>query len=424
MNAKRIVVGIIVAVLNGSPLFAQTFSSGSTGADGALDASAWGSNSVITLQLPESGIFNFTTINIPSGRTLQFFLNSSNTPAVLLAQGNVTIAGTVSVSARNEGPNTNRTPGPGGFLGGFPAGNGFGPGAGQISGGGGPIGRWVGPLTLVPIVGGSGGAGVSIVQFCQLGQNGGGGGGAIVIASSGSISLTGGIFAIGNFACGGYGAGGAIRLVANAVNVSGGSLQARGNSGNDGVIRIEAPQGALSFSGSSTPAAVLSTPNPTIVPVVAPVLTLTSIGGFPIPVGSGARADTVDLLLPTQFVDPIPLVVHASNVPVGSQVTLAINGSEGATATPGTLTGTDLSSTATLNVSGLNRTKVIFLFASVTFDVPNLAQAGNAAGPDQIAKLRVDTELGKESRIAFLRRDGTEVALSRVPANIRQIYGR
>ena len=74
---------------------AQTFNSGSTGADGVLDLTA-GDRQV---QLPESGVLNYTTINIPAQRTLTFKSNLANTPVTMLAQGNVTIAGTVDVSA-------------------------------------------------------------------------------------------------------------------------------------------------------------------------------------------------------------------------------------------------------------------------------------------------------------------------------------
>jgi hypothetical protein len=67
---------------------------------------------------------------------------------------------------------------------------------------------------------------------------------------------------------------------------------------------------------------------------------------------------------------------------------------------------------------------VIFLFASVTFEVTTLALAGNPAGPDQIAQLRVDAVMGKPSSTAFLRKDGTEVALNRVPIGIRHLFGQ
>jgi len=50
------------------------------------------------VQLPESGVFNFTTVNIPAGVTITFRRNSRNTPVTILASGNVTIAGTIDVS--------------------------------------------------------------------------------------------------------------------------------------------------------------------------------------------------------------------------------------------------------------------------------------------------------------------------------------
>jgi hypothetical protein len=239
-------------------------------------------------------------------------------------------------------------------------------------------------------------------------QAGTGGGGAIVIASSTSIVLNGAIAAqptslswfplYGNLS---NGSGGAIRLVANSVNISG-TLQAYGFSFNStvstvdfspGVVRVEAAPGALTFTGSSTPQAVLSAINPIVGLPATPTLRLVSIGGFPIPAGSGTRADTVDLLLPTQLADPIPLVVEASNIPVGSQVTVLVANNSGS-ATPGTLTGTDQSSTATLNISGLNRTGASFLFASVIFEVPALAREAACGSRGRCSATRANRNAG------------------------------
>src|SRR4051794_26564281 len=87
-----------ICVLFLVPLLArgQSFSSGSTGIDGALDLSI-GNNNPRVIQLPESGILNYTTVNIPVNATLVFQRNVGNTPVVMLAQGNVTIAGTINV---------------------------------------------------------------------------------------------------------------------------------------------------------------------------------------------------------------------------------------------------------------------------------------------------------------------------------------
>ena len=168
---------------------AQGFSSGSTGADGPLDLTSGNR----TVQLPESGVLNYTTVNIPTGRVLTFKRNSHNTPVYMLAQGNVTIAGGIDISAGTDPdiPFPVKTPGPGGFYGGDCNSPGFGPGGGTAP----PSqdGTWVGPLTLVPPVGGSGGYGLQGAGCCV----GGGGGGAIVIASSTTISVSGLIYANG-----------------------------------------------------------------------------------------------------------------------------------------------------------------------------------------------------------------------------------
>jgi hypothetical protein len=121
--------GIAIAFAVGAcfaPLGALAFDSGSTGADGAF-------NPTVTpppIDLPESGIFNFTTVNIPAGVTVTFKRNTANTPVVILASGNVTIAGSINVSggsapsvgAIGDGvtgdDGVNGLGGPGGFDGG------------------------------------------------------------------------------------------------------------------------------------------------------------------------------------------------------------------------------------------------------------------------------------------------------------------
>ncbi len=71
------------------------FNSGSTGADGALNPTV---NTEI--QLPPSGILNYTTVNIPAGVTVKFKKNAANTPVFILASGDVTIAGKIDIRRR------------------------------------------------------------------------------------------------------------------------------------------------------------------------------------------------------------------------------------------------------------------------------------------------------------------------------------
>jgi hypothetical protein len=442
---KRTVVTCVLLLLATAGMAkAQTFSSGSTGADGALDTSAMtcavdAQGRLCEVQLPPNGVLNYTTVNVFSGDRLVFKPNLQNTPVYLRAQGAVTIAGQIDL---NGGRLDRRTPGPGGFHGGALGLAGFGPGAGPQPDGS-PDGRWVGPLSLVPLIGGSGGRGGRCDAFSYMGSEGSGGGGAIVIASStsvtvaGSISANGGSFFFdpgcsGNW---GFGAGGAIRIVANSIVVSG-ALTANGGCqsgwgwsscrGLPGVIRIEAPLDARAFSGSSSPAAVLSQINPTLGPSGsdAPSLAIVSVGGYAVPAYSGQRFDTVDLLLPMQLPDPIPVVVVASNIPTGTSVGINFGTSNAGTVTPGTLTGSDSSSSATVLVSGLNRSQLAYLFVSATFNVPSSLAALNRSGVDRVAQLRVTAAPGAAPQYSFMRADGSPIEPARLAPAFLRHFGR
>ena len=74
---------------------AQTFDSGSTGADGAFAPT-----SNMTLSLPSNGVYHFTTINIPTGVEVTFTRNAANTPVIFLASGNIVIDGTINADGQ------------------------------------------------------------------------------------------------------------------------------------------------------------------------------------------------------------------------------------------------------------------------------------------------------------------------------------
>jgi len=114
-------VVLTAITVGGGHAIAQTFSSGSTGADGAFNPTT-----NTTLALPPNGVFNFTTINIPAGVTVTFTRNTTNTPVTMLASGNVVIAGTINLDGAPGGNASTATSiasnwglgGPGGFDGG------------------------------------------------------------------------------------------------------------------------------------------------------------------------------------------------------------------------------------------------------------------------------------------------------------------
>lgn len=289
-HAARVLMGA-VAVLALVPAPAAAFNSESTGANGVLNPTV---NTIV--ELPPDGILNYVSVNIPAGVTVTFRKNQANTPAVLLVQGDVTIAGTLDVSGEpgtasgaagsgNLGDDGQPgAGGPGGFDGGrggavTAAGRqhgatGLGPGGGDfgrgnipnvcdggasgVGGGGGGYGTVgnnatctaVGPVygssLMLPLIGGSGGGGGGAGSNFG-GAGGGGGAGAILIAATGRVDVTasgliradggtGG--ATGGAGCGGgggAGSGGGIRIVATTI-AGNGAIQAAGGSGGGSCV--------------------------------------------------------------------------------------------------------------------------------------------------------------------------------------------
>ena len=392
-----IALPLVWAITLTAPALAQTFSSGSSGADGAFTPTT-----NTTLTLPANGVFNFTTISIPSGVIVRFTRNAANTPVTLLATASVTIAGTLEVSATNGGNVVDGTflgsnagaGGPGGFDGGSgangvaaavggtglgPGGGGPGAGAGYAAAGGvvsptGMPGAPYGNAELLPLIGGAGGGGGD-AALGTTSAGGGGGGGAILIASSGTINARGGSGGGGNNP-GGGGSGGAIRLVATTINGANGTLDVRGGSGNSGIgigsgggsvgrLRVEAyTNSAVLNVNAIAPSVAL----PSAVALAnGPTLTITAIGGVVTPAAPTASFSMPDITLPAAIANPVTLTLTGTNIPPGTTVIVVVNGQTGGSiAVSTTLSGTMASTRATAAVTiPTNRPCVVS--ASATF---------------------------------------------------------
>ncbi|MCL2657371.1 MAG: hypothetical protein FWD62_08090 [Betaproteobacteria bacterium] len=249
-GARRGVLAVAVMLL--CVPAAHAFDSGSTGADGGLNPAV-----STQIELPPSGILNYSSVNIPTGVTVTFKKNALNTPVQVLSSGDITIAGSIDIrggsaaatgTAGDGNQGDDGLPGlggPGGFDGGRGGkddlqnrvdvnlgGSGLGPGggrggytradgcfsgtyyhyvgqsAGYATGGIGYYascpevagdserGQPYGTPELLPLIGGSGGGG-GRGGANYPGAGGGGGGGAILLASSGTLTVTGSINATG-----------------------------------------------------------------------------------------------------------------------------------------------------------------------------------------------------------------------------------
>lgn len=354
-----------------STVAGQSFPSGSTGADGALDITAAGVTT--TLPAPKGGgnIYNFTTITITQGSTLKLTGTVFPGPTYFLATGVVTVAGTIDLSGqsgsvrattsaqRTMGPTM---PGAGGYGGGegyfppFPQLPGLGPLGGKVQGGcdlSGGGGGFNGSQFLLPLVGGSGGAG----SF----GSGGAGGGALLIASSVSITVTGTITANGGSGAdsSGGGAGGGIRLVAPTI-AGNGSITAAGggggfgcNPGASGIVRLESFQ--YNFTGTTGGTVYTATPVNLFLPAAnaQPSIMVTSIGGVTVKPNPTGTFTVPDVALNSSA--PLTVNIKASNVPLGTIPTVYFltenfpNQAIVATALAGTLASSTATATVTLN---------------------------------------------------------------------------
>jgi len=365
---------------------AQTFNSGSTGADGAFAPTT-----SVQLPIPADGVFNFTTINIPAGVTVSFATRPGvhQAPISLLATGNVVVTGRIDVSGGNGGGGGSGTQlfgnggvaGPGGYDGGAGSnglqggsgGAGLGPGGGlpgsatAFPGHAGHLnpaagvsgGRAYGDPRLVPLVGGSGGGGGASQFFGSTGGGGGGGGGALLIASSATITLSGSITAaggggggsLGGGPAGGAGSGGAVRLVASTL-VGNASIDVNGGPGaSPGRIRVEAFANSATVNGGAIGGVTVGTPDVLMLSVVG--LRIGAIGGVRAPLLPGGSYGAPDVILPAGTTSPVTVALEASQIPLGTTITVTATPLSGAPvlaiSTP--LVGTPAAATATATLA-------------------------------------------------------------------------
>jgi hypothetical protein len=444
----------------------NTFSSGSTGADGAFNPTT-----TQTITVPDSGVFNYTTVNIPAGVTITYARNSTNKPLTILASGDVVIAGTVNLDGKIGNSNgSGGFGGPGGFGGGAagygfdqsfsgvpgdgPGGGGGGIGGATITGsnigdgggggygvaggtGGGPAanagqgGPRFGAVTILPLIGGSGGGGGGTTNNSR-GGSGGGGGGAILIASSGTITISGTIFARGgngasgnsNGGSGAGGAGGGIRLIANIVT-GGGNLNASGGfgsgffhsagNGGQGYVRLEAYDYS-NFTGSTTPTNIISFafPHP-ITPPNSPTLRIASVGGVNAPsTPQGSLQGVPDIIVPSSQPNPVTVALEGANLPVGTIVQVVLTPSKGnrTTVQSSGLAGSEAASTASASLTLPGGISVVS--ASAVIDLTIASAKPLFMEGERVNRIEVAATFGGPSELTYITQSGRRI---RRPAN-------
>ncbi len=428
--------------------------SGSDGSDGALNPT---SNITIDMHDHPDGIYQYTSVNIPWNVDVTFIQNDANTPVVWLVQGDCSIdsfpgvnRGTITVSGSNGSGLAGGAGGPGGFRGGngpasngqggfFDPGAGIGPGGGKVTPGspgllGGcasfgtigvtspgrhPVGDTYGNTVLLPLIGGSGGGGGGAISGSPKG--GGGGGGAILIACGGTLSINGELFANGGWSnAGGFGSGGAIRLIATTFSGSG-TITAESGTGATGLGRIRIEAVTNNFIGSVVGVATYAAPSVIVPPAgQAPSLSITSVAGLGVPGNPSPTGFPPDVVVPAAQQNPINIVVNCHNVPLNSQITVEVKPNSGAivSASGTNNTGTVASSTAVVTLDmppgeGTIQAKAVGCPLGMC-KLPeqrrpgkrSLAETGLAASGERFSSFDVVATLGGSSQVVYVTDSG------------------
>lgn len=283
-------------------------------------------------------VYKYSSVNVAAGATLTVANHPSRAPVVWLVSGNVTISGTVRLDGGATVVGQTSEPGPGGFRGGAGtadfnaiAGNGLGPGGGgnfegifgrngnggshaALGSGGAPRPVYGNPVIL-PLLGGSGGGGST-----HGNASGGAGGGAILIAATGTVTISGTVSVRGGngLVANGGGSGGAIRVVCGTLAGTG-SLDARGgingHPGGEGRIRLEAQSGGGSLVLTpGVPVEPASNPALVWAPETVSGIRVVSVGSNAVPADPRASLGPAPADLRFDSAAPLTVTIETRNV--------------------------------------------------------------------------------------------------------------
>lgn len=145
------------------------------------------------------------------------------------------------------------------------------------------------------------------------------------------------------------------------------------------------------------------------------MLRIASVAGVAAPAAPAGSLASPDVVLPADTANPVAITVEASNIPVGTTVTVRVSGQYGVpTSASATLSGTPESSSATVNLAiPTNQASVIT--ASVSFTLT--AGAGHTpifVDGEPVERVVVVAGVGSESSATYYSRSGRVLVSSRI----------
>jgi hypothetical protein len=140
-------------------------------------------------------------------------------------------------------------------------------------------------------------------------------------------------------------------------------------------------------------------------------LRIASVAGVAGPAAPTGSFSVPDIVVPIGTPNPMPVALAASNVPLGTTVTVRATPLTGGTSSAVStgLAGTLAASTATASLTfSVNQPSVIS--ASATFTLASLPGAGPLfADGEPVEQIRVAATLGGPSQVTYITRSGREV---------------
>jgi hypothetical protein len=259
---------------------------------------------------------------------------------------------------------------------------------------------------------------------------GGGGGGAILIATSGTITVNGSVLSEGGLGSGsGAGSGGGIRFIASEIEGAGsvntGGKNPYWSNGGDGVIRLDTYTSA--FSGAIS-GLVTQGFQPIIIPAPnqAAQLAIASVAGVAVAASPSGALSNPDVVVPGQQANPVPIVVQCTNIALNTAITVNVTPMNGApvSVTGFNTTGTLASSSATVFLNLPRGGGLIYAQAttgllvgsteptpSAKLRAASYAQTGLTTSGERFTKIEITAALGGKQRIAYLTESGKRYTL-------------
>jgi hypothetical protein len=282
-----------------------------------------------------------------------------------------------------------------------------------------------GSAILQPLVGGSGGGG-GAGGYNFGGSGGSGGGGAILLAATGTINLTGSIYAteggvgaatgVGVGGIGGFGTGGSVRLVATTMSGAGVIATYSNTATVIGRVRIEAEN--ITYTGTTYPTYVADTPAPVFLANV-PSLKIVNVGGSAVP---AEPTGVADITFPANLVNPVTISLVTTNVPVGNTVLVKIIPATGPVieAVSPAISGTTANGTASVSVSLPQGPSTIQAMTTYTVVIAMGEALSQYAKNERVEKVQIVASLGGAGYAKLITISGKEFD---VPMSVLQSVG-